>query len=127
MKQIQYTLLADGPSDRALRRHLNWLLLQNGIDRVVDSSVVDNTRLPKPVRKWPHSPLAWRIRQSLDLYPCDLLFVHRDAEKEPMEHRVQEITQAVSELAHQIEKPAICVVPVRMQEAWLLFDEQAIR
>lgn len=61
---------------------------------------------------------------ALQLYPCDLLFVHRDAESEDRETRVVEIRQHLDELADQT---AICVVPVRMQEAWFLFDERAIR
>jgi len=40
---------------------------------------------------------------------------------EPYERRLDEIRRAASE----IEK--VPIVPVRMQEAWLLFDEQAIR
>jgi len=76
-------------------------------------------------RKW---ELADRIRWSLDLYPCEFLFVHRDAEREPREKRVDEINQALEKVdTSQPVPPAVCVVPVHMQEAWLLFDEAAIR
>lgn len=68
--------------------------------------------------------MSQRIRAALDLYPCDLLFVHRDAEGEDREHRVAEIRHHLGELEGQT---AVCVVPVRMQEAWFLFDERAIR
>jgi len=52
-----------------------------------------------------------------------LLFVHRDAEAASIEDRIGEIEAAVAQqrVAH------VCVVPVRMVEAWLLHDEAAIR
>jgi hypothetical protein len=70
-------------------------------------------------------PLIERIKQALDLYPCDLLFVHRDAEKESPAFRAAEIRQALE----QIERcpPSMLIVPIRMTESWLLVDEKAIR
>lgn len=62
---------------------------------------------------------------TLTLYPCDLLFVHRDAEGESRETRVAEIREHMEESGSA--QTAICVVPIRMQEAWLLFDEAAVR
>ena len=41
----------------------------------------------------------------------------------PFSDRKAEVQAAIATL----DKPAICVIPVRMQEAWLLFDEIAIR
>lgn len=79
--------------------------------------------MPNPPKK-----LLPRIISSLELYPCDLLFVHRDAEKEPHVSRVTEIKEALSQAVKSVQvPPAVCVVPVRMQEAWLLFDEAALR
>lgn len=78
-----------------------------------------------------HPPpgLAERIRSSLELYPCNLLFVHRDAERAPYALRKREILEAAREAAGQLSvtPPVVCVVPVRMLEAWLLWDESAIR
>ncbi|MBL8231577.1 MAG: hypothetical protein JNL98_23980 [Bryobacterales bacterium] len=59
----------------------------------------------------------------MDLYPCDALFVHRDAEGFPSSLRREEIAAA----ARGIPTLHVPVVPVRMTEAWLLADEQAIR
>ncbi|MGP2439153.1 hypothetical protein [Streptomyces sp. JW3] len=57
--------------------------------------------------------------------PYDVAVVQRDADNGPPEVRKAEITEAVHTqwpgLAH------VPVVPVRMLEAWLLLDEQAIR
>ncbi len=72
----------------------------------------------------PPTGLVARIRASVKQYPCDLLFIHRDAEAERREARVEEI-RAVSETAAVPEY--VPVVPVRMTEAWLLIDEHAIR
>ena len=66
-----------------------------------------------------------KILRALHFYPCDILFVHRDAEKEPSDRRREEILLALSALKRS--EPYVCVVPVRMTEAWLLFDEGAIR
>ena len=67
-----------------------------------------------------------RIERSVALYPCDLLFVHRDAERTALEDRLEEIKAALCE-GLETPKPALCVVPVRMSEAWLLIDETALR
>jgi len=57
-----------------------------------------------------------------------LLFVHRDAEEEQREVREAEIHKAVAESGNRVRvPPLVCVVPVRMMEAWLLFSESAVR
>jgi hypothetical protein len=64
-----------------------------------------------------------RFRAVLDLYPYDLLFVHRDAEGQAPKLRRREIFNALR-WAHVRHIP---VVPVRMTESWLLINEAAIR
>ena len=115
--EIRYTLLGDGPSDRVLMNHLSWLLRQHSV-RAIQAAWADLSRL----RDRPKG-LSARMAKAVDLYPCDLLFVHRDAEREPREARVAEILRYLNAIA----VPVVCVVPVRMSEAWLLFDERAIR
>jgi hypothetical protein len=61
------------------------------------------------------------------LFPCDLLFVHRDAERDDRGVRVAEIRGACSSLSEPPTCPVVCVIPVRMTEAWLLHDEDAIK
>lgn len=120
MKEIHYTLLTDGSSDKALLPILSWLLYQHCSDYAIQSEWADLRRLPRAPKQLPE-----KIRTSVALYPCDLLFVHRDAEGMSREKRVGEIKQALAEnMAHP---PAVCVVPVRMTEAWLFSDETAIR
>jgi hypothetical protein len=122
MKELRYTLLTDGSADRALTPILTWLLKKKA-EWAIQESWADLRRLSRPPKK-----LHERILRSLELYPCDLLFVHRDAENASLQTRIQEIQDALAS-AGKVKSlpPAICVVPVRMQEAWLLFDEAAIR
>ena len=66
--------------------------------------------------------LGERLATAIALFPCQLLFVHRDAENQPPELRYDEIRAANRTGVHYV-----CVVPVRMQEAWLLHNEAALR
>ena len=119
MSPRRYTLLSDGSSDRILLRVIDWLLDVN-TPMLFRGEWADLGRLPQPPRT-----LADRIRRALDLYPCDLLFVHRDAENQPRQVRVTEVQSALADLGEP--PPAVLVVPVRMTEAWFLFDAGAIR
>ena len=123
MDEIRYTLISDGPSDRSLIPILTWVLREKGDVIRVQAEWADLRRLPKPPK-----PLSDRILYAIDLFPCDLLFVHRDAEGQAPESRYEEIRNAIHKAALQgFQMPAVCVVPVQMTEAWLLFDEKAIR
>jgi hypothetical protein len=119
MKRIRYALLSDGSSDRMLMPILDWLLHRHCPNYALESEWADLGRLPRPPKTLPE-----RIRVTLELYEPDLLFVHRDAEKQPFEQRHREIITA---LDGQTKPPTVCVIPVRMQEAWLLINEGAIR
>jgi len=123
MNELHYTLLCDGPADKALMPILTWLLQQHLSNWAIQPHWADLRRLLQPPKE-----LHKRIQISLELYPCDLLFVHRDAEAEPLEDRLTEISEAVDKAGTDTEiPPSIGVVPVRMTETWLLFDITAIR
>ena len=123
MDEIRYTLISDGPSDRALLPILTWVLREKGNVSLVQAEWADLRRLPQPPQSLPE-----RILSAIDLFPCDLLFIHRDAERDDPESRYKEIRIALHEATKRgFQAPAVCVVPVRMTEAWLLFDEPAIR
>lgn len=124
MREISYTLLTDGTSDQALIPILTWLLEQHLVGCAIQSEWADLARLPRGLGR--HT-LSQKISNSLEIYPCDLLFVHRDAEAEPRENRVAEIRAALAATDEWQAFPVVPVVPVRMQEAWLVFDERAIR
>ena len=103
-----------------LLRVIEWALRKelNGIP--IQSEWADLRRL----RKKPES-LVERINAASILYPSDILFIHRDAEKENYGTRRSEIQAAVDSLGSMI--PFVAVIPIRMSEAWLLINEDSIR
>jgi len=117
---LRCTLVGDGPSDSALLPILEWVLRGTGMTL----PLAMNWAAPDVIIR-NGTRLADRLRQALEIYPCDLLFVHRDAEAQSPQNRRDEITAALAAVPTDI--PAVCVVPVRMTEAWLLFDQSAIR
>lgn len=123
MTELRYTLLSDGSSDRALIPLLNWLLQIHLNDSAIQSQWADLRSLHRSLR----DTFEKRIRLSIELYPCELLFIHRDAERDAHEVRVNEIERAIANIRFAVTIPTICVVPVRMTEAWLLFDPVALR
>ncbi len=124
MKELRFTLVADGPSDAALITILAWMLQVNGVSYPLLPCWADFRSLRTPPKK-----LAERIEQALYAYPCELLFVHRDAENQTPASRRDEIDKAISALRERTVKvpPHVVVIPIRMTEAWLLFDETALR
>ncbi len=113
---MTYTLVADGGSDRVLLPILTWSLKRQGVAPVVEQWA-DLSRIPRA------RSLIRRVETTLDLYPCDVLFIHRDAEGQPALTRRAEINSdwGLSPIPH------VPVVPVRMTEAWLLMEETPIR
>lgn len=113
---MTYTLAADGPSDRVLLPMITWSIKQCDAQPVVEQWA-DFGRIPRQ----PNT--EERLKTAFDLYPCDVLFVHRDAEGQAPDLRRGEIADALrgSSIRH------VPVIPVRMTEAWLLADETAIR
>ena len=119
MADIDFTLLSDGSSDQALTAILKWLLQRCGVKGTIQAQWPDFSLLPQPPKGLPE-----RIKLAVELSPCDLLFIHRDAERTGLQERKSEIVDATRSVGNH---PAICVVPVRMQEAWFLFDPSALR
>ena len=117
MSALTYTLLADGGSDKVLMEVINWAIRRREI-RIEKQNWADF----QMVRAKVHG-LSHRLKLALDLYPCDLLFVHRDAEAASLQDRLREIQEATDRLDH----PYVPVIPIRMTEAWFLHDERAIR
>ncbi len=89
------------------------------------TSTVDESRLKRRVKL---DRSAW-IRSAVDEYPCDLLFIHRDADTDGRATRVTEIQGWSASSAAIVASGVqiIPLVPVRMTETWLLVDEGAIR
>ncbi|NVM89112.1 hypothetical protein FHT32_002767 [Variovorax sp. SG517] len=115
MKTLTATLVADGTSDRTLLPIIQFLLDEW-------SPVPHRTLFAEGLHI---GSLTTRLPRALQLYPCDLLFIHRDAEAAPAKDRQQEIAAATAQLANP--PTHVCLIPIRMTESWLLLDQQAIR
>lgn len=107
---VRFVLLADGTSDSALLSVIRWTV----------AAAVPKVSIDAPgfVRRT-GPDLAGEMRASIREHRPDVLFVHRDAERERWEVRWREIPD--------VDHCVVRVVPVRMTEAWFLFDEAAIR
>jgi Domain of unknown function (DUF4276) len=115
MKTLTATLVADGTSDQTLLPVVQFLLDEW-------SPIPHRILFAEGLH---HGPLSTRLPRAMELYPCNLLFVHRDAEGATVEAREQEIRRAATSLRNPPSH--VCVIPVRMTESWLLLDEEAIR
>ncbi len=113
---VPATLVTDGSSDVVLVPILEWL-----INQLTPADVEIRWADLRGLQERPRG-LDQRLTVATRLYPCRILFVHRDAENQDPELRYTEVQAAnTTGLTH------VCVVPVRMQEAWLLHDEAKLR
>lgn len=110
----RYTLLTEGSTDAALLPILDWTIRRH-TNQVFSGEFAYRRG----------QGLAEKIRNALEDAPCDLLFIHRDSDREEPFRRYEEIQAALTEA--KVEQPSVCVVPVRMMEAWLLFDPGVLR
>jgi hypothetical protein len=118
MLKITFTLITDGSSDKVLEAVIKWTIKQHQPTLQIDGQYSDLRQL----RYLPKTPQD-QILKAIELFPCDVLFIHRDAETATIATRHEEIREKYP----KIELPYVAIVPIRMQEAWFLFDEQAIR
>ena len=119
---VRYLLLTDGSSDHVLKPLIDITIHEYRAGISCVGEWVDRRVLSRRHAR----SLADRIKVAIELYGVpDIFFVHRDAEREPFERRSDEILRAIHEVKTTVRW--VPVVPVRMQEAWLLVDENAIR
>lgn len=119
---FRFTLLGDGVSDRSLIPILEWTLaaIPDLASRGIVAQVADLRAFDPPARS-----LTDRLTHAIRYFPCDVLFVHRDAEGQPQEWRIAEVRKAAADSG--ISCSCLPVVPVQMTETWLLINEAAIR
>lgn len=116
MSYLACTIVGDGSSDRALVPIVDWILREK-----TEAKFTLNFVCSSDVRA---TDLSVKIRRALALFPCDILFVHRDAEHpNSVNSRVREIAESIPAGEFKL----VPVIPLRMTEAWLLFDVGAIR
>jgi hypothetical protein len=112
--------LGDGPSDAPLGRHVEYLARRHDVE--LDVVAPDLRRLEPP----PGLKVAARVRAVFTFDDAfDLVIVHRDAEGQTPDERIEEVRAGIRSVSDELS--FIAVVPIRMTEAWLLVDQGAIR
>src|SRR5437667_12763582 len=110
---MTYTLVSDGPTDANLIPIINWTLKEVARVQIANGTRAEFWRLEEPPRS-----LAEKLVKAIELFPCETLFVHRDAEREEPAVRNKEIQTAYELIANSTASiPAVTIVPVRMLEA----------
>jgi hypothetical protein len=122
MRTLRFTLLVEGTSDRVLLPILKWMLLRHHRDIQWSGDHANLQDLPRPPRT-----LAEKISVTCDLFPAEVIFIHRDADRTTPENRRQEIGGAIKSLSPNSVPRWVPVIPVRMTESWLLVSEIALR
>lgn len=122
MNELKFTLLADGSSDKTLMRIIKWSL--DNLYPIVpnEGSFADFGFLPNPPKG-----MDERVNSTIHYYPFDILFIHRDAETTSLKIIEQRNKEIFDELDEDLYHRTVCVVPVKMMEAWLLIDREAIK
>jgi hypothetical protein len=127
MERVRYTLLADGRSDSALMNIIDWLFTDLLPKIPVNKQFADFSKIQNPP---PNNRLDLRIKRAIELYPCEIVFVHRDAESSRFEDfllRKSQIQESFDQIERIESSKLVKVIPVRMMETWLLIDELAIK
>ncbi|MGA2080758.1 MAG: hypothetical protein ABSH53_09140 [Holophaga sp.] len=119
MRVIRGTLVCEGSSDQMIIPILKWLFGSHGFP------AVEVARPDLGLLRNPPKTLEERVQAALSNNPCDIVFIHRDADACSYATRADEIDRGLRDLGLSV--PHVRVVPVRMSEAWLLIDEDAIR
>ncbi len=106
-RQLTFSVVADGGTDRLLVPIVQWAI--HRLDPEVE--ILE----PEFVKR------TGSVTEFLSLYVSDvmLIFVHRDSESAGLEERLREFDSTS-------RSDIVPVIPVRMSEAWLLIDGQAI-
>ena len=95
MDTLKFTLIADGRSGRTLLRIIKWELDNLYPTTPNEGAYADFSKLRKPPLN-----LLKKVELALELYPFDILFVHRDAEnnnKSILNERKNEIFKSIEE------------------------------
>ena len=103
--QISYTVVADGGTDRLLVPIIDWTI--HRLDPEVDILEPEFEKRTSSVDEYFGSYIPTTM----------LVFAHRDAEGSSINHRLSEFDNVSG---------VVPIVPVRMSEAWLLIDGDAI-
>lgn len=125
LKELKITLISDGSSDATLLQVIKWSITQLYPELPVECKYADFRNLKYKIRT---GDIATRIKVADKLFPFDLCFYHRDAESNDTKRIVKQRKSEIREhIPTEYENKVVCLIPVRMMEAWLLIDEMAIK
>ncbi|ALO93491.1 hypothetical protein SHL15_2336 [Streptomyces hygroscopicus subsp. limoneus] len=120
---VRALYLCEGSSDTGLSDHIKEIGAEMGREILVTPPDLD--RLPDKPGHSVRDKLRAAQRLSDEWQVYDLVVIHRDSDGNPPERRRTEIAEAVTEVCPGLVH--VPVIPVRMLEAWLLLNQQAIR
>lgn len=120
MNSIDCTLIADGTSDAMTIPAIKWCLDQHFPE------IGFNIELARLGSSAKGLNFSGKVCRALELYPCTILFIHRDVESETIKDRQDELDKKLESVDCSVPK-VVFVIPKRMSEAWLLIEEKAIR
>ena len=116
----RYALISDGTSDRVLLKIIDWTFYH------FLNLETSGERADFYYSKTKPQSISEKVELVIEQYDdLDFIVIHRDAERETYEKRVEEIEKELTLIKNQ-SLTSIPVIPVRMTEAWLLFDSKAI-
>lgn len=118
---MRLAFIGEGSSDLLLVPAIRWSVNRLRPEQACEVVPMDFRGMPVPPDGLPE-----RISLTLAMGEWDAILIHRDSDSLDAEPRHREI--ALARWAATSPAPSVIpVVPVRMTEAWLLFDEHAIR
>lgn len=122
MKVLRFTLIADGSSDKTLLKIIKWSLDNLYPKLPNEGNFADFRSLPDPPKG-----IENKVISAKKYFPFDILFIHRDAETISSKSINQRVDEIRKELNPKDFENAICLVPIKMMETWLLIDLEAIK
>ncbi len=121
-KVLKFTLIGDGSSDEALLTIIKWLLNDLYPNIPSEGKFADFRFLKSPPAK---SNIQEQVNHANKYYPYDILFFHRDAESTDTDILDKRKKEVLGKIIYP--EKVVCVVPIKMMEAWLLIDEMAVK
>ncbi len=123
-------LYAEGRSDARflqplLQRACTQMCLTQGHQPVEVSDVIDLQDLPTTRGQPREQRIAAAARDARDAW--SVLFIHADADSDEQRALAERVQPARALLEAEWGAQSVAVVPVRMTEAWVLADSQAVR
>jgi len=117
---VKAVFLGEGSSDQPLAGIVTLLFQRRGLELRMSAPDLDTLR---GVGRSVADKVA--AVQKLTSERIDLFVIHRDSDSSEPQLRYSEIESAMARAAPDVA--LLAVVPIRMTEAWLLLDEEAIR